>query len=280
MHILIVGSRGQLGQAFCAIYANHQNKQVTLWQRPQQDITNPAIAYQVAQIKPDVVINCAAWVDVDRAESNVDATYAANALGPKYLADGCRRCGARLVQISTNAVFAGEPGRFYREYDQTAPRGVYAQSKLAGEIAAHHLLDRLYVVRLGWLFGPGGVNFPTKITAAADQRGQLQLVVDEFGNPTHSFDAATAIARLLETDCYGVYHMVNSGFASRFDFAEAVLQANGRAHIPLTRISASQWLRPAPTPPHAVLVNQAAAALGITLRPWQEAVNEYASQMA
>jgi dTDP-4-dehydrorhamnose reductase len=280
MHILIVGSRGQLGQAFSTIYTHRQGQQITLWQRPQHDITLPAIAQQVAALRPDVVINCAAWVDVDRAENNIDAVYAANALGPKYLADGCQRCGASLVQISTNAVFAGEPGRFYREYDQTAPRGVYAQSKLAGEIAAHHRLDQLYIVRLGWLFGPGGVNFPTKITAAADQRGNLQLVTDEFGNPTYSLDAAAAITCLLESRCYGIYHIVNSGFTSRFGFAEAVLQANGRGHIPLTPILANQWLRPAPAPPHAVLVNQAAAALGITLRPWQEAVQEYASQMA
>jgi dTDP-4-dehydrorhamnose reductase len=278
MHILIIAGRGQLGQALQMLYSKQERLRLTTWNRPTFDIADPHIALAVAQLRPHVVINCAAWTDVDAAEANVDAAYAANALGPKYLAEGCNRCKAILVQISTNMVFAGEAGCFYREYDLPDPHGVYARSKLAGELAAQQRLERLHIVRVAWLFGPGGVNFPAKIIAAADQRGALRVVADEYGNPTYAPDAAEAIARLIETERYGAYHLVNAGMASRYEFAQTVLQAHGRGCIPLTPISYTEWSRPAPIVPHAVIVNQAGAALGITLRSWQEAVQAYAAQ--
>ncbi|GIV77665.1 MAG: NAD(P)-dependent oxidoreductase [Litorilinea sp.] len=279
MHILIVGGRGQLGRAFHAVLAGQAGHTVTVWQRPEHDITRPQVAQEVAALAPDLVINVAAWTHVDGAEAEPDAAYAANALGPAYLAEGCERCGATLVQISTNEVFAGEPGRFYREYDLPAPASVYARSKHAGEVAASRLLRRLYIVRVAWLFGPGGNNFPTKIAAAADRAaregGTLRLVADEFGNPTYAPDVAQATMQLVESGHYGIYHLVNEGCASRLEFARAVLEGSGRGQVPFTPISAEEWPRPAPPPRHAVLVNQAAAALGIRLRPWQEALAAY-----
>ncbi len=183
------------------------------------------------------------------------------------------------MQVSTNEVFAGAPGVFYREYDATAvdmaTKGIYARSKLAGERAVLTRHPRTILARVAWLFGPGGQNFPTKITAAADQHGALRVVADEFGNPTYAPDAAAGLARLIAADRPGIYHIVNEGHCSRFELAQAVLSAGGRGHIPLTPISSDEWPRPTPPPPHAVLINQAAAALGVTLRPWQEAVAEY-----
>ncbi len=275
MHILLVGASGQLGRALIDFYQQRSGDRLTLWQRPAVDITQPTIVQQVAALAPDVVINAAAWTNVDSAEAQPDAAYAANALGPKYLALGCRRCGASLVHVSSNEVFPGLPGQHYREYDLPGPKGVYARSKLAGEQATQQVLDRLYIVRTAWLFGPGSNNFPSKITAAADKHGQLRVVADEVGNPTYAPDVAAAIAHLLTTEQYGIYHLVNDGRASRFDFAQATLQANERGHIPLTPITVAEWPRPVTPPLHAVLVNQAAAALGITLRPWQDALRAY-----
>lgn len=273
MRVLITGSRGQLGQALRSHFS--PSHQVTLWSRPQHDIAHPASADAVAALAPDVVINAAAWTNVDGAESSPDAAFAANALGPKYLAEGCARCGAALVQISSNEVFAGESGRFYREYEELGPLTVYARSKAAGERAAQQVLDRLYIVRVAWLYGAGGNNFPSKIVAAADKHGRLRVVADEFGNPTYAPDVAVALERLIESGRYGIYHLVNEGHASRFDWAAELLGLSGRGHIPLTPIPASEWPRPAVPPVHAVLVNQTAAALGIRLRPWQEALREY-----
>jgi len=176
------------------------------------------------------------------------------------------------LHISTNEVFAGQQGQYYREYDLPIPSSVYARSKLAGEQAAHAMLDDLRIVRISWLYGLGNNNFPAKICAAADKHGALRVVDDEFGNPTHALDAAVAIQRLITKTPAGIYHLMNSGHTSRYEFARAVLQATGRGHIPVTPIPASQWPRPAQPPAHAVLINQAAAAFGIILRPWQKAL--------
>ncbi len=275
MHVLLVGAAGQLGSALVTVYQQRSADQLTLWTRPGFDITQPTVADRVAMLAPDVVINTAAWTNVDGAESQPDAAYAVNALGPKYLALGCKRCGATLVHVSSNEVFAGEAGRYYREYDQPSPHSVYARSKLSGELAVQQILDQLFIVRTAWLFGPGGANFPSKITAAADKHGQLRVVADEIGNPTYAPDVAAAIVQLLATQYFGLYHLVNRGYASRFDLAQATLQANGRGHIPLTPIAAADWPRPAPPPRHAVLINQAAAAIGIQLRSWQAALQAY-----
>jgi dTDP-4-dehydrorhamnose reductase len=275
MHILLVGARGQLGQALQEVYRTRPALRVTAAGRPDFEITNPAISGQVAALAPDVVINCAAWTAVDAAESQPNAAYATNSLGPLYLAEGCRRCGALLVQVSTNEVFAGEPGRVYREYDMPAPGSVYARSKFAGEQAARQVWGRLIIVRVAWLFGPGADNFPRKIMAAADKHGQLRVVDDEWGNPTYAPDAAKAIDRLVSLDRPGIYHLVNQGSTTRFALAQQVLQTSGRGHVPLTPIPHTAWPRPAQPPLHAVLINQAAAALGVDLRPWQEAVKEY-----
>ncbi len=272
-HILIVGANGQLGQALAARFAS--SAKLTCWTRPRYDIADPSIATAVAAARPDVLINAAAWTDVDGAEDAPNFAFAVNALGPKYLAEACAQCGAALVQISTNEVFAGVEGRFYHEYEQTAPGSVYARSKAAGENAAASVLDRLYIVRVAWLYGAGGNNFPAKISVAADRHGALRVVSDEYGNPTCASDVAAAIEQLIETQRFGVYHLVNEGFASRYDWAVELMRLTERESLPVTPISAHDWPRKTVPPPHAVLVNQAGAALGITLPHWRDALRKH-----
>ena len=276
MRVLITGGQGQLGRSLQAAFAQQPGTGLTIWEIGDHDISDPAAAQWVADLAPDVVINAAAWTNVDGAEADPQAAYAANTLAPKYLAEGCARCGAAMVQVSTNEVFAGQPGVFYREYDPTNGGGsTYARSKLAAERAVTQMLDRLYIVRIAWLFGSGGVNFPSKIMAAADRNGSLRVVDDECGNPTYAPDLAAALVQLVQSGRYGTYHLVNDGWCSRYELACAVLAASGRGHIPITPIQSSDWVRPTAPPRHAVLVNEAGAALGLRLRPWQEAVVEY-----
>ncbi|MDE0071825.1 MAG: dTDP-4-dehydrorhamnose reductase [Caldilineaceae bacterium] len=272
-HILITGANGQLGRALVAQFASANR--LTCWTRPGHDIAEPLIASAVAEADPDIVINAAAWTDVDGAEETPDEAFAVNALGPRYLAEGCARCGADLVQVSTNEVFAGEAGRYYREYEQVSPGSAYARSKAAGELAVAACLDRLYIVRVAWLYAPGGINFPAKISAAADRLGALRVVSDEFGNPTYAPDVAAAVARMLENRRFGIYHFVNDGCASRYEWAVELMRLIGRESLPITSIAAHEWPRPTMPPPHAVLINQAGAALGITLRDWREALADY-----
>lgn len=273
-HILITGANGQLGRALVTQFAYADR--LTCWTRPGHDIADPAISDAVAEEGPDVVINAAAWTGVDDAEKAPEDAFAVNALGPKYLAEGCARCGADFVQISTNEVFPGEAGRHYREYEQVSPGSVYARSKAAGERAAATCLDRLYIVRVAWLYAPGGDNFPAKISAAADRMGALRVVSDEYGNPTYAPDVAAAVAQLLEKRRFGIYHFVNGGCASRYEWAVELMRLTGRESLPVTPIAAHEWPRPTMPPPHAVLINQAGAALGISLRDWREALADYA----
>ena len=277
MHVLVIGD-GQLGGALRQVFETTSHHQLTIWRQPTFDMTLPATADDVAALAPAVVINAAAWTNVDAAENNPAAAYAVNALGPKYLAEGCERCGAALVHVSTNEVFPGQPGVFYREYDAVSAASIYARSKLAGELAVMQMTRRLYIVRVAWLFAPGGVNFPAKIVAAANRLGALRVVSDEFGNPTYAPDAAAAIAQLIETRRYGIYHLVNEGWCSRYEFAQRVLAGSNNDHIELTPITHQEWQRSSQPPLHAVLVNQAAAAIGIRLRPWQDAVAAYCRQ--
>lgn len=272
-HILITGAKGQLGKALATQFAAADR--LTCWTRLQYDISDPAIAGAVAAVAPDVLINAAAWTDVDGAEDAPDDAFAVNALGPNYLAEGCARCGATLVQVSTNEVFAGDENCFYREYEELAPGSVYARSKAAGERAASAVLDRLFIVRVAWLYGQGSANFPAKISSAADRHGALRVVNDEYGNPTYTPDVAKAIAHLLDGQRYGIYHLVNQGRASRYEWALELMRLTGRAGLPVTPIAASEWPRPTMPPRHAVLVNQAAAALGIELRHWRTALRDY-----
>ena len=215
MHVLIMGGEGQLGRALRAAFGDEDETKVTSWDLPEYDMTQPAITEMVADIGPDLVVNAGAWTDVDGAEADPEAAYAANALGPKFLADGCRACGAPLVQISTNEVFFGEEGSYFHEYDTPNPRSVYARSKAAGERAVQDALQEQYIVRIAWLYGLGGNHFPAKIIAAADRVGALQVVDDEYGNPTYAEDVVIAIRRLTATGRYGIYHLVNEGNTSR-----------------------------------------------------------------
>lgn len=273
MKVIIIGARGQLGQTLQVAFRETSN--VLCWNRPEYDIRDPQITQLLEDAQPDLVINAAAWTNVDEAERNPEEAYAINMLGPQYLAEGCRRVSAAMVQISTNEVFEGKPERFYREYDVPNPGSVYARSKLAGERAVQDVLDQHYIVRVAWLFGPSDSNFPVKIAGAAQKHPVLRVVDDEFGNPTYAADVADAIAALIQTNRYGIYHLVNEGHTSRFEFAKAVLQNCGMTETKVDPIPSSEWPRLTTPPAHACLVNQAAAALDIKLRPWQEALASY-----
>jgi dTDP-4-dehydrorhamnose reductase len=271
---VVVGYRGQLGRALMDALTG---RQVLALDYPEVDMSQPAIVQQIAGFGPDLVINSAAWTNVDGAEDTPDACYAINVTGVQHLALACQRSGAALLHVSTNEVFPGEPARFYREWDATSARsGVYARSKEAAEKVVLNLLaGRFFIVRTAWLYNHGGANFNAKIIAAADKHGSLRVVADEFGNPTYAPDLAAAIVRLIDSGHHGIYHFTNSGYCTRYQWAVEVLRLAGRVDVPVTPISSGEWPRRTTPPPHALLLNTAGAALGITLRPWQEALAEY-----
>jgi len=270
MRIFITGRKGQLGQALNDALMDHTLSGCDL---PETDITDrQAITAAIGDFAPDVVIHTAAWTDVDGCARDPEQAYRVNALGTQNVALACAASGAALAAISTNEVFDGTADRPYREWDPPHPINPYARSKAAGEWFTRHLLNRFYIVRTAWLYAPGGSNFPHRIIELADDLGALKVVIDEVGNPTYAPDLATALARLVQTEAYGVYHLTNAGHASRFAFAREILRISGRGDIPVEPITLDAFERDSTPPRFAPLANTAAAALGIRPRPWQEAL--------
>jgi dTDP-4-dehydrorhamnose reductase len=275
MRIFIVGCKGQLGRALNTALAGHTLAGCDL---PELDMTDrEAMGVAIAEFAPDVVIHAAAWTDVDGCARDPDQAYRVNAMGTQNVALACAAGDAAMVYVSTNEVFDGTATEPYREWDSLNPPNPYARSKAAGEWFVRHLLTRFYIARTAWLYAPGGRNFsnPNRIIQMADERGALKVVTDEVANPTYALDLAEAIASLIQTGAYGVYHLVNAGYTSRYDFVCEVLRIGGRGHIPVEPITLDDFQRASTPPRFAPMANTAAAALGITLRPWQAAVEAF-----
>jgi dTDP-4-dehydrorhamnose reductase len=276
MRIFITGNKGQLGRTL--FHQTLTGDTLAGCDLPELDITDrQAIAAAIADFAPDVVIHCAVWADVDGCAREPDKAYLVNAIGTQNVALACAICNAAMVYVSTNEVFDGTATQPYREWDALNPINPYAKSKAAGEWFTRHLLTRFYIVRTAWLYAAGGRNFsnPRRIVQVADDRGALKVVTDEVGNPTYAPDLAAAIAKLIQTEAYGVYHLTNAGYTSRYDYVREVLRLAGREHIPVEPICLDDFRRPSTPPRFAPLANTAAAALGIELRPWQDAVEDF-----
>ncbi len=271
MRIAMTGANGQLGQALSRqLEGAHE---VVPLNQGTFDLEDPAAIEQVVATRAELVIHPAAYTNVDGCARDPALAYRVNALGTKYVALACQRLDVPLVYISTNEVFGGDQQVPYVEYDHAAPINPYGFSKWAGEQAVREVLRRFYIVRVAWLFG-GERNFVQTILrlAKAPPDGGLRVVSDEIGSPTYAPDAAAAIAQLIEQPVYGTYHLVNSGHCSRYEFALEILQRAGHGDVPIIPILLSEYRRDSTPPPYTVLANQAGAALGITLRPWQAAL--------
>lgn len=276
MRVLITGVLGQLGSALQRVLVDHEVRGLDL---PEVDITDRAAVFTaVAEAKPDVVIHTAAYTNVDGCAQNPTLAYRVNGLGTQNVALACLEYGAAMCHISTNEVFSGDNPAGYEEWMPLNPRNPYGRSKAFAESHVQNILNRFYIVRLAWLFAPGGRNFIHAILNRARETGQLRVVVDEIGNPTYAEDLAQAIAQLIQTEQYGVYHFTNSDACSRWEFANEILRQAGLTDVVNTPILSSEFKRPSTPPPYGVLHNVVGTAVGITLRPWQEALQAYIDQ--
>lgn len=274
MRVAITGADGQLGKALCVQFGAHH--EVIPLNQPTLELSSPATVEQVVATGANLVIHPAAYTNVDGCARDPQQAYRINGLGTKYVALACQQLAAPLVYISTNEVFAGNHDRPYTEYDQPQPINAYGYSKWAGEQAVRELLRRFYIVRIAWLFG-GEQNFVRTVLrlAANPPAGGLRMVSDEIGSPTYAPDLASALLRLVEQPFYGTYHLVNEGICSRYAFALEILQQAGYQEVPLTPIALADYRRDSTPPAYTPLANIAGAALGLELRPWQEALQEY-----
>lgn len=270
MKILLTGHKGQLGRTLLPLLVDHDVFGVDL---PEHDITDRVgLTARARDFGPDLILHPAAMTNVDGCARDPALAYRVNGMGTQNLALVAAELGAEMLYVSTNEVFDGTATEPYHEWATRNPINAYGRSKRAGEWYVEHLLTRFYIVRTAWLYAAGGRNFPHRIIELADERSALSVVTDEVGNPTYVVDLAQAIVRLVETHAYGIYHLVNEGITSRYEFAKEILRLSGRAHVPVAPITSAAFRRASTPPSYAPLANNAAAALGIRLRPWQEAL--------
>lgn len=273
VRILVTGANGHLGRELVQILQHHQ---VTGAGKGDVDVTvRQTVFSAVEEARPEVIIHCAAYTDVDGCARNPQRAYHVNGFGTQNVALACLHYGAELVHISTNEVFDGAHPGGYQEWMPVNPQNPYACSKAAAEFFVRHILQRAYIVRTAWLYAPGGRNFVHTILRLARERDEIRVVTDEIGNPTYTRDVAAAIAQLLETKQYGTYHFVNEGSCSRWAFANEILRLAGLDRVRNRPILSSEFKRASTPPPFGALHNVAGTALGIQLRSWREALAEF-----
>jgi dTDP-4-dehydrorhamnose reductase len=268
---LITGASGMLGRE---LVSTLEDRDVTPLGRADVDVRDAA-AVTAAVSGHDVVINCAAYTKVDDAETHEEDAYAVNALGAGNLAQAAAAVGAKIVQVSTDYVFDGRATSPYAESAPRAPISAYGRTKAAGEVLVleHHPRGS-YIVRTAWTYGAHGPNFAKTMLALAASRETWAVVDDQLGQPTWTADLAAQIVALLDSDApAGIYHGTNSGTATWFEFARAVLEESGLDPERITPTDSSAFVRPAPRPPYSVLGHDRWQAAGLApMRHWREAL--------
>ena len=275
--ILVIGAKGMLGRDLMEVLRASSSDEVTGWDIDEVDIRIEKDAVEkISRLRPEVVINLAAFTNVDECESQVEKAFAVNADGMRHIALGALRCRAKVVYVSTDYVFDGEKGEPYVESDLPNPLNVYGRSKLQGERYVQQLAEDGVIVRTQWLFGKHGNNFVTFILRQAREKKELSIVDDQTGSPTYTVDLAKAISALVQHDAKGIFHVANSGICTWFTFGQSILESSGMAGVSIRPISSKELNRPAIRPPYSGLNCQKLKQVtGLTLRPWSEALREY-----
>jgi dTDP-4-dehydrorhamnose reductase len=281
MKILITGSNGMLGTDLVNLLKSREaslehNPEVIEAPHEVLDITlKDRVSDYIFTHTPDIIVNCAAFTNVDKCETEREAAFSVNALGPKYLASAAKKCGARVIQISTDFVFDGNGNRPYTEEDQTNPLSEYGRTKLEGERNIQSYCDSYLIVRTSWLFGHNGINFAAKMLKLAEQHKELSIVTDETGSPTYTPDLAEALWILIKQKCEGVINISNDGSCSRYEWAEYIFETMG-FKIKMNPIKSSEYKRPAKVPLNSTLNCQKFTTItGMQMRPWEETVESY-----
>jgi dTDP-4-dehydrorhamnose reductase len=269
--IALIGAGGQLG------------RQVPVdagLTRADLDLAQPdTIAPALDAMEPRGIILTAAYTNVDGCETNRDHAFLVNGEAPGHVARWCAAHGAWLLFISTNCVFDGQQQEPYDEDAEPRPISAYGASKLAGEDAVRTATERHFIVRTSWLFGPGGANFVAKVLALAAQQPVMRGVADEVACPTYAPDLGPALRELADSGQFGTYHLTNDGAVSRLDYMRAILAAGGLSNE-VEPIGLADFERPSRPPAQSALANNRARALGLSLRPWQDALEEYVGSLS
>lgn len=293
MRVLVTGASGLLGAEVVERFRAANLEVVGATRRPHAapsaspterlhgdevalDITQPdAVRAVFDALRPEAVIHCAAMTHVDACERQPQEAYRVNAFGAEVIASNCQRIGALCVYISTDYVFDGSKRAPYHEYDTENPLSVYGRSKFAGEQAVRMLCPRHYIVRVAWLYGKQRKSFPQFVLEQARAGKSPPVISDQIGSPTYVADVADRLLQLIQTDCYGTYHLTNTEPVSRYEFACALLQAVGLAIEPAP-VPFKQWHTPAPRPAYSALISWRLEWAGVAPMPsWKDAMQRF-----
>lgn len=271
--VLVTGAGGMLGQALVPCLESRNYKLIAL-PRERFDVTNyEQVLERLSQDRPDIVLHCAAYTNVDQAESEPDLAYLINGYGTENLAVACSKLDAPLLYVSSDYVFDGEQSRPYTTWDATRPLSVYGKSKLAGEKAVQRHLAKFYIVRTSWLYGPNGKNFVDTIYGLALAGKPLRVVADQYGSPTCTLSLSETVADLMESDRFGVYHATDEGVTTWYEFAKEIVAGLGAE---VTPIATTDMPRPATRPKYSVMDKMTlVSAIGRELPTWQESLRLY-----
>lgn len=278
MKVLVTGVKGQLGFDVCKELdkRNIENKGID---REDCDITDEqAVLSYIKNYAPDVVVHCAAYTAVDRAEDEKEICYNVNVKGTEYIARACKEIDAKMVYISTDYVFEGTGDKAYEVQDNTAPDNTYGITKYQGEEAVRKILSKYFIIRISWVFGINGNNFINTMMKLGESRSELNVVADQIGSPTFTYDLAPLICDMIATDKYGIYHATNEGYCSWADLAEYIFSVTGQKVL-VHHIKSEEYPTKASRPKNSRLSKASLDKAGFKRLPdWQDAVKRYINE--
>lgn len=277
--IIVTGCNGQLGRAINKELAGNTGIEFVNTDVAELDITNIDKVMELArEVKPYAIINCAAHTAVDACETDIDNAYKINAIGPRNLSIAATETGAKMIHVSTDYVFDGKADKPYLEFDKPNPQGVYGRTKLAGENMVKDFSDRYFILRTAWLYGDGK-NFAKTMLRLSETHDKVRVVNDQFGSPTSTKELAGAIAHLLFTENYGLFHATCEGSCHWAEFAQEIFRLAGKATL-VEGISTEEYGAQAPRPAYSILENyMLKLTTDYMFADWHDAIAEYMKSM-
>lgn len=274
MKVLVTGANGQLGYDVVK-ELQKQNIECCGVTRKDFDIIDfEATEKFITNYMPDMVIHCAAYTAVDKAEDEQGLCYLVNASATENIAQICKKIDAKMVYISTDYVFDGTKGGFYEVDDKPNPINVYGRTKLLGEQAVQKMLDKYFIVRISWVFGEHGNNFVKTMLRLGKEHKELNVVADQYGSPTYTADLAPLLIEMIKTDKYGVYHATNEGICSWAEFAEEIFKVAGM-NVKVNHIATDEYPTKAKRPVNSRLSKEKLKGNFRELKEWKNALKEY-----
>ena len=284
---MVIGAKGMLGRDLVEILRSSfgtgkSGYEVFGWDFDEIDIREEAdTVSKIENLQPEIVINVAAYTDVDGCEVEQEKAFLINAEGMRHVAVAGERCQAKVIYLSTDYVFDGQKKEPYAEDDPPNPINIYGQTKLKGERYLQALVDNSLIIRTQWLYGKFGKNFVSSILRQGKEKGVLSVVDDQTGSPTYTVDLSKAIVSLIRSDGRGVFHVVNGEVCTWYVFAQAILKASGLGGVRIIQISSEELGRQALRPSYSALsTKKLKEETGMSLRPWPEALKDYLSALS